>query len=114
LRVMPSQEGARAARPDVWSREKWVTVTIAASLAALAVVYLAIVVVPEWRADRVNLPRPEAQGTPQRQAQAKARADEAQAKARGDERTSVRTAMLALLAGGIAAFGAVYTARTAR
>lgn len=68
---------------------------VVGTLVTVGYVYLAIVVVPAWRADRIKSSKPEAQ-----------------ASARENERVSVRTAMLAVLAGAIAAAGAVYTGRT--
>ena len=70
-------------------------VGVPASLVVIGYFVLAIWFVPKWAADGVKSSKPEAQ-----------------AAAQESERASVRTAMLAVLAGSIAAFGAVYTART--
>ncbi|MFL5863109.1 MAG: pentapeptide repeat-containing protein, partial [Solirubrobacteraceae bacterium] len=78
-----------------WSRRTWAVAIVVGTLVTVGYVYLAIVVVPAWRADRIKSSKPEAQ-----------------ASARENERVSVRTAMLAVLAGAIAAAGAVYTGRT--
>ena len=81
---------------DDWRSPKtwWVAIGLA-SLAALVYLCLAIWFVPRWAANGVKSSDPAAQ-----------------AAARANERGSVRTAMLAVLAGGIAAAGAVYTGRT--
>jgi hypothetical protein len=80
---------------EAWSRKTWWVAIGLASGAALVYLCLAIWFVPRWAANGVRSSDPAAQ-----------------AAARSDERGSVRTAMLALLAGGIAAVGAVYTGRT--
>ena len=80
---------------DVWSRKTWSVTIGLASGAALVYLCLAIWFVPRWAANGVKSSDPAAQ-----------------AAARADERGSVRTAMLAVLAGAIAAAGAVYTGRT--
>jgi hypothetical protein len=68
---------------------------VAATLVVGAYLVFAIWLVPTWVGNSVYSSKPEAEAT-----------------ARASERGSVRTAMLAVLAGGIAAVGAVYTART--
>jgi hypothetical protein len=73
-----------------WSRRKWVAAGFVGTVAVVAYLAVAIFVAPEWAADNVTSSKPEAQAT-----------------ARATERGSVRTAMLAVLAGGIAVVGAV-------
>jgi hypothetical protein len=90
----PNDLGFPAATGE-WSRDKWVKVIIAGSLLLLVYLVLAIWLVPEWVANGVHSSNPEADAT-----------------AQASERGSVRTAMLAVLAGAIASVGAIYTART--
>ena len=74
---------------------KWVAAGVVGTLLAVAYLVVAIFFAPKWAAADVTSSKPEAQAT-----------------ARATERGSVRTAMLAVLAGGIAVVGAVYTGRT--
>jgi hypothetical protein len=79
-----------------WSRRKGEVVAGAVgTLLAVAYLVVAIFYAPRWAAADITSSKPEAQAT-----------------ARATERGSVRTAMLAVLAGGIAVVGAVYTGRT--
>jgi hypothetical protein len=78
-----------------WSHRKWVVAGVVGTVGVVAYLVVAIFLAPKWAAADVTSSKPEAQAT-----------------ARATERSSVRTAMLAVLAGGIAVVGAVYTGRT--
>ena len=78
-----------------WSRRTWVAVILTGALVSVGYLYAAIFLAPKLASDRVTSTVPAAQSA-----------------ARASERGSVRTSMLAVFAGAIGAFGAVYTART--
>src|SRR5687768_8664998 len=86
---MRSFKGARAAMSP-WFRRHPATLVLALAVSAAALAVVVVKWAPEWLASTAGLTENEA----------------------AQERGRVRTALLAILAGGLAALGAYYTHRT--